>query len=275
MDQEFYIILPSNTLSDAFPKNKTSHYSIGLPTHLELGTFQWEVSLVSISYPHTWYNVEVSDAYIDLYIESRKIRRRFAPGYYNSGQEIVDRLNTVIERFSSNYTTRFSYDQQSNKVTVTIGDDERVKLPKGLSALLGFHIRDFNFNNLFESTIRASNPDNPLRDPNEPRPPLPPRQLTADNGVDLSLKTHNIFVYTNIIKDTLVGNVYMPLLRTVSTRDENRGTYVSMNYIDRHYLPLSSNYIKQITIDIRDDQADNVRFQSGKVTVKLHFRVKK
>lgn len=272
MEKEFYVVLPSNTRSEAFPDNKISNFSVGLPSSLELGNYKWEVSLVSISYPHTWYNVEVSDAFIDIYMSNgHKSRRRFAPGYYNDGKEIIKKLNVILGEHE--LVTRFNYDIQSNAVSIDMYNGEHIKLSRGLAAMLGFHNRDLDYEDLGVSAVTVSNPENPYANPDD-APPIVARYRSADSIVDLSLRTHNLFIYTNIVKETLVGNTYMPLLRTVPTLDKNRGTYVSKNYTDPHYLPLSSNYIKHITIDIRDDQGQNIKFQSGKITVKLHFRMK-
>lgn len=266
MDKEFYIVLPSNVQSEEFLNNSTSQYSTALPSHLQLGKDKWEVALVSITYPHTWYNVEPGDAYIEIFRNGVKNRLRFPQGYYSGGNELVLKLNEILTNNGVN--GYFTYDSQSNKVTISLSEGEHIKLSKDFSALLGFSFREFNYPALGDATM-------------EDTPNLGlvfeslPKLFNAINCVDLNIKTHNMFVYTNIIKEILVGNNYMPLLRTVATHEKNRGTYISENYIVPYYLPLSSNYIKQITIDLRDDQGENIKFRGGKVTVMLHFRMVK
>ena len=276
MEKEFYVLLPSNTKSDEFPNNTISNFSIGLPKQLELGSDSWETSLVSISYPHTWYNIDRSFAYINIketivstlvnndpIINKQKLP--FSPGYYNSGKEIVEKLNTTLKDHS--YRSKFTYDDQSNKVSVLISlkpdKEESIVLPKDLASILGFHTRYLN----------TSYPIFPVINPNDPEEGTFDK-IDATSCVDLNIKTHNLFIYTNIVKDTLVGNYFVPLLRTVPTREKNRNTYVSVSFTNPYYLPLVSNYIKQITIDIKDDQGENIKFQSGKVTAKLHFRIR-
>ena len=110
MEKEFYIILPSNVQSEEFPDNVTSRYSTALPSHLQLGHKRWEVALTSITYPHTWYNIEPGDAYIDIYRDNTRNRTRFPAGYYSDGDELVTKLNMTLE--SNAVSGRFSYTSQ-------------------------------------------------------------------------------------------------------------------------------------------------------------------
>ena len=252
MSSDFYMLLPSNCISPEHDNNTLSDYTITLPTHLSLGNKQWSVALCEINYPHTWYNLEESDSWIDV-IRGNRIRETFKieNGYYANGTELVKSLNSLLDKLEM--SSAFRYSKHSNIVRVYIDPDENIFLTPKLGAMLGFSIHQFVYE-LMEGT-----PDNIKR-------------LRATQGVDLNLNMHNLFVYTNIVRYTLVGNMYMPLLRTVATSEGNRGKYVCVNYTSPHYVPLSSNYIKQINITIKDDQGENVKFRSGKLTVKLHFK---
>ena len=57
----FYLTLPSEASMNVFPNNTLSIYITRLPRPIEL-MGRWEVGLVEIQYPHTWYNVS-EDAY--------------------------------------------------------------------------------------------------------------------------------------------------------------------------------------------------------------------
>ncbi len=48
-EHDFYITLPSDTSSDAFPNNKASEYMTKLSRRIELSG-EWEVALHTISY---------------------------------------------------------------------------------------------------------------------------------------------------------------------------------------------------------------------------------
>jgi len=55
--QQFYIVLPSNSSMDIFPNNNIANFTVNLPAPLELDPTQWEIGLSEIQFPHLWYNV--------------------------------------------------------------------------------------------------------------------------------------------------------------------------------------------------------------------------
>ena len=63
----FYLMLPSDASMNVFPNNTLSSYITRLPRPIELPG-RWEVGLVEIQYPHTWFNV------------SKDVYRRFVIG---------------------------------------------------------------------------------------------------------------------------------------------------------------------------------------------------
>ena len=278
MDSEFYILLPSNVISDAYPNNTLTDYNIALPKQLELGKLPWEVALVNISYPHTWYNIEnefsrfnirkkkyTQDGYSRV-VSSSSIQ--IPIGYYRDGMEITEAINLSINKVSGGiFHSILLYNPQSNKISLELKIDEQIVLPEVLASTLGFDRNDFEW------------PENRINDYLREHEGLIEqtafKHLQANNCVDLNVKTHNLFIYTNIVKDTLVGDQFVPLLRIIATKETNRGKYVSRNFTKPFYLPLSTNYIKNIHVLIRNDQGLPVKFQSGKILVKLHFRIRK
>ena len=53
---QFYVTLPSTSSAQYYPENKLSSYITRLNKPIRL-TGEWEVSLVEMNYPRTWYNV--------------------------------------------------------------------------------------------------------------------------------------------------------------------------------------------------------------------------
>ena len=188
---------------------------------------------------HTWFNI--------LTPHEVQIQGSDETGFYSSTNELLNMLNYYLRP-----TSRSNF--QFNKVTLDIKAGETLTMPRGLSEVLGFN--DQNSLGSFSGQ----------EDTNE--------LLHAAAAPDLARQTHNIFIYSDIVRLVMVGNGYAPLLKLLPTNEQDRGKYVTKEFIDRYYMPLSSNYIKQITIDLRDDQGSNIRFTGGKVTVVLHFRPK-
>ena len=55
MNEQFYLVLPSNNSLNIFQENKTSSYKVQLPYPLELDITKWEVALSEIQFPNNFY----------------------------------------------------------------------------------------------------------------------------------------------------------------------------------------------------------------------------
>ncbi|KAJ8032371.1 hypothetical protein HOLleu_25885 [Holothuria leucospilota] len=96
---------------------------------------------------------------------------------------------------------------------------------------------------------------------------------TGDQPFDRN-PIHQLFVYTDIIENQLVGDSSAPLLRTIPVAG-SFGTVVDIECQKREYHPVVSNLIPTIEIDIRDETGNPIAFNSGRVIVTLHFRQKR
>jgi hypothetical protein len=83
--------------------------------------------------------------------------------------------------------------------------------------------------------------------------------------------TQLLFIYTDIIKDQLVGNSRSALIRTVHVdNDHLKGAYVSFQF--PQYFPVNATEIDSINIRITDETGTPVHFVDAVVAVTLHFR---
>ena len=57
MNEQFYLVLPSNSSLNIFQENKTSSYKVQLPNPLELHITKWEVVLSEIHFPNNFYTI--------------------------------------------------------------------------------------------------------------------------------------------------------------------------------------------------------------------------
>ena len=79
---------------------------------------------------------------------------------------------------------------------------------------------------------------------------------------------HSLFVYSNNIEYSTVGDRRAPLLRIVNV-EGRYGNTVTKTYVNPHYVPLKQKLVDTIEIDIRDDTGQPIPFITGKVIVKL------
>ena len=81
-----------------------------------------------------------------------------------------------------------------------------------------------------------------------------------------------LYIYTDIIDYQLVGSTRIPLLRNLVLDYNSTRKTIWVHYDQPHYLRVNKTEIRSILIDIRDDKGNKILFDSGSITIKLHFR---
>ena len=89
---------------------------------------------------------------------------------------------------------------------------------------------------------------------------------------DLNRDMHVFFVYSDLIQPVMVGHDQVPLLRTIEVPHAVAGSVITRSYTNPHYLPLRSNDIEEIEINITKGSGELVHFNGGLAIVKLHFK---
>ena len=82
------------------------------------------------------------------------------------------------------------------------------------------------------------------------------------------------YVYTDFIENQFVGNTKAPLLKTIVINYNNSQAISWSHYDNPQYINVDRTQINSIMIDVRDEFGDQVLFEEGSFTVKLHFRIK-
>lgn len=95
--------------------------------------------------------------------------------------------------------------------------------------------------------------------------------FTGSQPVDLDSIYRNVFVYSDLIQHTTVGNTFAPLLRVVSVNGNRDKVIQENNYEWPFFHKLAHNFINSINISIRDITGDYFHFKSGRVVVTLRF----
>jgi hypothetical protein len=286
-DDEFFVYLPSNSSLSLFPNNTLTSYKVQLarPIHLK---GKYIVGLREIHYPMTWAspNIQLEPPPEDeLYMVLNKIstleplghRHGFAcvnsnPRPYESLDELVETINQEIKsrRLGSDpqdpfHITRKTdkpklvYNSQSSCYVIHNDIDERVD----------------QFVQLVMSPRLAQ------------RFGFKPEQVSLETSAKrfrpmIHAKTHMrpqwnfafdyLYVYCDLIRYSIVGDVYAPLLRIIDVRG-NPGDSVTIDYERPLYHEVRKSNFESIEILILDDQGRPIPFQhnQGRVTCVLHF----
>lgn len=242
----FYLTLPSNSSSQFFPENTLTHYFTKLPHSVDLTGGQWEVGLAEIQYPHTWYNIQGEDGWVDFEIDGVVLHAVLRAGYYPTPQILVKRMEVIctshLRKARKCDAVEFLYDDITRKVTLGLKPDVAVTFGPLLKTMLGFS------QDRYEEGVHE-----------------------AENVVDIRQGFYSLYVYCNVVEPHMVGDVLAPLLRIVPIRGKD-GDLVTRSYDNISYHPVQQKHFDTVELDIRDDTGRRVSFERGKVVITLHFR---
>ena len=174
-------------------------------------------------------------------------------------------LNILSKRRPNGFQGDFKFSLFTNKFQITLAPDESITLSKQLATLMGFKRRKFDCNLIDLDKCYNVEQDDKNTDF---------LIYTADYISDLDANAHSMFIYTDIIRDTLVGNTYAPLLRNVNVVPK-RDNYVQRSYDRIHYAKVNSNRINNIEIKICNSLGELIKFNFGDIIIKIHFRRRK
>ena len=249
--RDHYIVLPSNVDHLAGEQENTpNHFKTPLARPLELPHHEWEVALSEINYPHSWskslsskhlwysfrkaaiiptlqakiedtkihYQGFLSPGEINKKIEELK-KLKFAEKWtWRSVKETISKspirkreLNTpaqvifhLIAIRPDEFKGRFSYQSKNKQVSVNLKTGESIYFNPALRTLLGFNQKH---------EIRYD--DGEVTNPNEDDITKQVYKVLANNRPDFHESKYNLFVYCNLVTNTVVGDTEVPLLRTI------------------------------------------------------------
>ena len=257
----FYVTLPSNSSIDIYPNNTLTKYIVRLPRTLYLKE-GFEVALAEIMYPVSWNTMSDPNSYAIDVVDLKQIKftTLFIPqAHYQSIEELINKINEVLHHYfdlnqMDNRTMRLVYDSLTEKTKYRGKYGFGLRISNELRDILGFE-----YNVPLEKRLENDEDVDKFH------------KVEADFKSNLERGFHALYVYCNVCKPQIVGDVYAPLLRTVAIMGK-RNQHVNIFYNKLHYIPVRSREIDEIEIDIRDDTGNKVPFTFGKVVCKLHFR---
>lgn len=256
MGESFYVTLPSNVKGHR-KSNTIGNFVTELPRKLKLSK-EWKVGLVEIQYTSSWYNLK-KDEEVRIVSGVSKIPlcewRTLKAGRYFDIYSIINEISAL--NFDLKLTENESEPQLranilSNKIMVREGVKNEKKcvfeFSEGLSAMLGvadgYECCKFDVGGSY---------------------------YIAKESYDLSAGIDGLFVYSDVVDYSVVGNTRAQLLRVVKVGKEEFGERCDITYNKPFYLPLASTEISTIEIDIKDGAGEQVDFKFGKTEIILHF----
>jgi hypothetical protein len=274
---QFYLTLPSNAVSAKdLKKPSLNSFRVQLAQSIKLHG-EWEVALAEISYPHSWFNVSENKAtFTVLYkswnnnIPEPKSDCQIFDTQYNTIDQLLEALNTAykagleqaIQKYAITDVNRkrlavsFAYSKETGRVRIvcpTPAAIDKVRFSSHLAYMLGYEVKSGS--EISENEIKWSTKE-------------------AKYPVDLRAGFYAMYVYCDLVENQTVGQYMEPLLRTVTIEGQHDDVICKI-YTNPHYLSLARNEFDSVEILINDDENVPVKFNYGKVIVKLHFRRRK
>lgn len=252
---QFYMTLPNNASMLIYPTNTIANYKTCLPKTIELNG-EWEVALVEFTYPKNFHNVLEEECYIDIssndLMENNITRCYITTGYYSSVQELLDEIHEKIRASCNILVARFWIEKRSaqsstkgGKVAVKImRSSYSLKLSKELMYVLGFEMQVLSWIEKYHLGVSAA---------------------------DINRACNTMFIYCDLVQESIVGDSTAPLLRTTNVEVEY-GDFIQKTYSNPIYVPLRRNYFSDVEMSIKSESGQDIAFTTGKSIATLHFR---
>jgi len=275
-EQEFYLFLPSNASLDYYAESTLTNYQVKLPHPINLsGTY--EVGLKEIHYPHNWEmgNTELSDPedemvmliYDRATLAPLPERHTFA---CVAGNKVYDSLDILMKCINDEIQTRRRNTNNTDTFYTTKHHTPRVDFDKTLGRYVVHNDVSSSLKHMSEKLAKrfGFEPQQFRLDVQQVEPLIYAKHIIR--------KAHHtfdyIFVYTNIIQASVVGNTVAPLLRIVDVRGQE-GDVISTVYEQPLFFKMLKNSFDSVQIKIRDDTGRPIPFRSeGRTIVVLQFR---
>ena len=148
-----------------------------------------------------------------------------------------------------------------------IGHGYCLVLKRSLSTILGY-------GNFRRSFIVHEYSSTSFVERNGPNGDMGFHEGKAPGTVEVNRNLMNMYVYLDFVEHQLVGHSEVPLLRIVPTKSTTDSA-VAITYENPHYINLMRQDLSSVHCKVADASGESIKFHSGKLILKLHFRLKK
>ena len=242
------IALPSSASAKDFPNNTNSVYNVRLARRLELAPERWQVGLRVAHIPNRFYNVTTGSVSLWHVGGGTRGTRQVPIGYYHTTRDLVDALNALLMGWSLDKpvseSVSFVYDPVAKKTSILIKNDGSfgtVAISKDLQDFLGFDVERFS------------------RGP-----------TTGTRNSDPYSKLGYLMVYSNLVKNRLVGDAMAPLLRTIPVERGFGDAVHEFRHIE--WAEAAGLNTDVIEVNIMTDTGERAPFVGGKVLLTIQLR---
>jgi hypothetical protein len=266
-----YIVLSSNASLNTFPNNTQSHFSVELAREIPGGS-EYLVGLKEIQYESSYYNIDVTSTLtIGRFNDDTELHDHvhvnYTPGLYPSANALIDSFNEKLKKYDNKFDDiQFYYlkynghmlIQTEGAVAITFSGDlidilglrklkERQTVGKWMVHWIEAEISLYYIEKIPQKTL-----------------------LEVPFPCDITRDRHTMFIYSDIVEMSRVGDTLAPILRTVPLKWKSQDI-VSHEFKKTYYFPLAKKHIRTIEIALRDGKGLPINFNDGIVTLILEI----
>lgn len=261
MDGDFYVTLTSTNDMESFPQNQQSDFRNIMPYQLDFSSKEYEVALCDLILPNQYDLISSSSCYLIV-----TIRRTLSNGKLRKHSYRIEftlpngfSISTLIDKMNKACDDMMKRKRLQAKVTFSLDDTGKyvlfrkegllykVFMPSDLRNILGFE---------FEREKKTA------------------QNVTevATIPYDLQYRRHSCWIYSNLVKEHIVGSKKVSLFRVLPLSDYE-GTKAYFHRIDnRQYFKVARLSFPYMSISIKDHEGQSILFYGGSVIATLHFR---
>ena len=270
---DFFIVLPSNTktaVSNGF--NTMSDYTISLPRNLSFHG-DWYVGLTEITYTKSWVRMIATQTLGLKRKGSCYDTKILIPGNQTSVSGLVGWINTTLQEVWTK-DSKFieETDVKGNRPFLMFGENQPfVCVTPGIVKSTVTDKTTHFWPDVGEDISRILGLSSPLH--RHPDDIVTQKLVCGFKKPDLSAGIDALFVYSDIVTPTIVGDRAANILRVVPvTRATPFGENVDVIFPHPYYYRVSKREFGHITVNIRDETGSPVPFEFGRVIITLHFK---
>ena len=244
--EELYIFLPSSVKSVTF-ENTLSKFQTSLTSPVTLTPgFNYEAALLKIIYPTTAENVYDGNFEYFSFQLAELSYARIPSAYYSIPTEFLKAFAAALGPDSEHYSLSVDF-QRKRFLLTTKGDSKHapyIRFSKNLQVLTGL--------------------------------PTAVHKATVVEGTtwDPSGGLTCIYCYSDLVRNSLIGNNAAPIVAVLKYNQAETGAveYEPKNAV---YLPLATNYLDNITVELRAKTGILFPFTTGETMLLFHIRMKR
>ena len=277
-DKSSFLYLPSNVTSQRYVSNTPSHFKIPLAEPLNFhDPHNWEVSLSELYFPSLYYNISQDNNsnltiqyHINGVVHTRNIT--IPQGHYDPASYVKE-VNKEIKKIKHKFTEtsepkvlfkgRLKYLPNSRKITLVLNNHLEAMTFYGdnFRNMLGLE----KANDPGDLTIKFEKDE--LRSTREYYYEFP-------KSCSFNYKGAYMYVYSSLVKDSIVGNVFAPIVRVVGLEDKPKSETIHREFTVPHYLPLRSSSFNEVVLEL-DGMGNSMKFNQGNSMAVFHFKKKR